>query len=364
MSAMETTDSNPIVTVIIPVYNTEPYLRKCLDSICGQTYRNLEIICVNDGSTDGSLAILEEYAARDARVKVLVQENAGQAAARNRALEIATGDWISCIDSDDWIDSNTYEELLKVIKPGTNIVCFNAQAEGGNDPERNRSVNEYYSVNFEGLQNISEQHISNTSAAVSTKLIRRKLVEEYGIRFPAGKKYEDAAFFFCIMMVAGQAYYVKHGNYYHYLQRAGSTMHASFDKDPIALNHLEICEHVYAFEKRHGITNKWEHVFAWIFHLSYNFASSYIPEDMRATLQAKAYHMARKWGLMRRHDLASIQAIRQHNRSCLEKIYHSCHPNRDSFGIGGCSILSIVHTRTEDVFYLCGKKLFTRKVQR
>ena len=81
---------SPLISVIVPVYNVEKYLRKCLDSICGQTYRNLEILCVNDGSTDGSAAILEEYAARDARIKVFTQPNRGLSAARNTGLEHAT----------------------------------------------------------------------------------------------------------------------------------------------------------------------------------------------------------------------------------------------------------------------------------
>lgn len=97
MSAM------PLVTVIVPVYNVEKYLAECLDSICAQTLKNIEIICINDGSTDLSGDILAQYAARDSRIFVLNQENQGQSAARNNALDLARGKYISFVDSDDVI---------------------------------------------------------------------------------------------------------------------------------------------------------------------------------------------------------------------------------------------------------------------
>lgn len=102
------------VSVIVPVYNVEKYLARCLDSILAQTERNLEIICVNDGSTDASASILADYAAKDSRIKVMAQPNGGQAAARNAALAVATGDWVMFVDSDDWIPPYAVEGFLKV----------------------------------------------------------------------------------------------------------------------------------------------------------------------------------------------------------------------------------------------------------
>ena len=104
------------ISVIIPVYNVEKYLRRCLDSVINQTFRDLEIICVNDGSTDGSSKILEEYKSKDERIILLNQENKGPGAARNIGLKIAKGEYISFIDSDDWIDLNFFEKLYKAAK--------------------------------------------------------------------------------------------------------------------------------------------------------------------------------------------------------------------------------------------------------
>lgn len=109
----------PLISVIVPVYNTAPYLRQCLDSICNQTYQNLEVICVNDGSTDNSAEILEEYAAKDSRIIVITQTNAGPSVARNVAIEQAKGEWIASVDSDDWIEPDTYEYFVRHIANST-----------------------------------------------------------------------------------------------------------------------------------------------------------------------------------------------------------------------------------------------------
>ena len=99
----------PKISVIVPVYKVEPYLRKCLDSIVNQTYRNLQIILVDDGSPDNCGKICDEYAARDRRIEVIHQENGGISAARNAGLNLADGDYIGWVDSDDWIEPEMYE---------------------------------------------------------------------------------------------------------------------------------------------------------------------------------------------------------------------------------------------------------------
>ncbi len=101
-----------LVTVIVPVYNAGPYLEQCLDSILAQTHRNLEVICLNDGSTDRSLATMHAYASCDARIRVIDKQNQGYGATCNRGLQEATGDWISIVEPDDWIEQNMYSDML------------------------------------------------------------------------------------------------------------------------------------------------------------------------------------------------------------------------------------------------------------
>ena len=115
---------NPLVSVIVPVYNMSKYLRQCLDSVLSQTLKEIEIICVDDGSTDDSLEILSEIAVKDSRVRVLQQENKGSGAARNYGISEARGEYIAFMDSDDWYPSDDVLEVLYGLakKFGVNIV--------------------------------------------------------------------------------------------------------------------------------------------------------------------------------------------------------------------------------------------------
>ena len=124
----------PKVSVIIPVYNVEKYLSECLDSVVNQTLKDIEIICVNDGSPDGSAEILEEYAQKDNRIKVITQENRGVSEARNSGLKIASGEYIAFLDSDDYIDLKFFEQLYKrgIESNSDVVVCENIYRFSGN----------------------------------------------------------------------------------------------------------------------------------------------------------------------------------------------------------------------------------------
>ena len=102
-----------MISVIIPIYNVEKYLTKCIESVINQTYKNLEIILVNDGSTDNSKEIIDKYSSIDSRIKVINKKNGGLSDARNVGIELAKGEYITFLDSDDWIELNMYEKLYK-----------------------------------------------------------------------------------------------------------------------------------------------------------------------------------------------------------------------------------------------------------
>ena len=104
-----------MITVIIPIYNVSKYLKNCLESVINQTYKNLEIICVNDGSTDNSLEILKEYKERDERIIIIDKKNAGVSAARNDGIEKASGEYLFCVDGDDYIDEDFFEKFYNRI---------------------------------------------------------------------------------------------------------------------------------------------------------------------------------------------------------------------------------------------------------
>ncbi len=182
--------NNPKISVIIPVYNVEQYLRECLDSVVNQTFRDLEIICVNDGSTDGSLAILEEYAAKDSRIVVMNQENAGQSSARNKALDIAKGDYILFVDSDDVIDLATVEKTYPLaLESDSDLIMFYvSQYESSSNSLLDSPVREQddtlYRINMAFFQ----------YPVIMKCLWKKRLIDRINLRFHEGIKFEDVPF--------------------------------------------------------------------------------------------------------------------------------------------------------------------------
>ena len=136
----------PLISVIIPVYNSELYLKECLDSVINQTYKKIEIICVDDGSTDHALDILNFYQKKDSRIKVFTQENSGPSAARNKALDMAKGDYISFVDSDDFLKPDTYSTLIEYAtqERSWDLIIFGGNIVG----ERNTYFEEKLSTEY------------------------------------------------------------------------------------------------------------------------------------------------------------------------------------------------------------------------
>ena len=182
----------PLVSIIVPIYKVEPYLRRCLDSIVNQTYTNLEIILVDDGSPDNSPQICDEYATKDNRIVVIHKENGGLSDARNAGLDICKGEYISFVDSDDWI-ANTYIELLlkAAIETNTEIAI-------GNFIKTEQS----YRLNIDNIKNPNYVFLNSTSAIKKLwsndkiiyvtawgKLIKKTIFTD--IRFPKSFIYED-----------------------------------------------------------------------------------------------------------------------------------------------------------------------------
>ena len=128
----------PKISIIIPVYNTEKYLVKCIDSLLYQSLEDIEIICVNDGSTDNSQKILDNYAKKDKRIKVIHQENKKQGAARNKGMGIATGEFIGYVDSDDWVDFDYFEELYIAAKKHNLDIALATNVRIGNGKTKKR----------------------------------------------------------------------------------------------------------------------------------------------------------------------------------------------------------------------------------
>lgn len=183
---------SPKVSVIIPVYNVEKYISKCLDTLINQTLKDIEIICINDGSKDNSLSILKKYAQKDSRIKIIDKQNEGLSVARNDGLKLARGEYIGYVDSDDWVDLDFYEKLYNAAKKyNSDIACGNI-IRCGKKVKKYRIKylkEEYFTDNIEKLKTVKIPKYNY----IWNKIYHRENLIKTQILFPEGKTYEDIA---------------------------------------------------------------------------------------------------------------------------------------------------------------------------
>ena len=166
-----------LVSIIIPVYNAAPYIKRCLDSCLVQTHRGLEVICVDDGSTDGSGTMLDEYVARHTNVKVVHQQNGGVVAARKAAIDVATGEFCYFLDSDDWLPETALSDLLALVNNDIDI-AFGNQAIVGNDGTKERRLLPQLELSGPEYMNESLRH---TNGCIGGKMFRTEICRRLSI---------------------------------------------------------------------------------------------------------------------------------------------------------------------------------------
>lgn len=216
------------VSIIIPVYKVEDYLEKCIDSIIGQSYKNIEIILVDDGSPDNCGKICDEYASKDRRIKVIHKTNGGLSDARNYGMDVATGEYICFVDSDDFISQYYVQRLLTVgLLNGSDIVVCNFEFidEKGNKWIRKEKETKVY-TSEEAIRDLLT--VQNTEVMVWNKLYKRSLFTKNNIKFPVGKIHEDNFTTYRLYDKANNVSLINDKLYY-YLQRNNSIM-STFNK--------------------------------------------------------------------------------------------------------------------------------------
>ncbi|MDY4507763.1 MAG: glycosyltransferase [Candidatus Faecousia sp.] len=215
----------PLISVVVPVYRVEKYLDHCIQSIAAQTYPNLEILLVDDGSPDGSGAICDRWAEKDSRIRVFHKQNAGAGAARNTALDAAAGELIAFVDSDDYLHPNMYAHLYGLMKDGVDIAeCVIGLTENDNLPMDDGTGAEILVCDTEEALGL---HIQDAMFCQTppNKLYRRECVG--GIRFPEGNLIDDEFFTYKVL---GNAKKLAHSSacMYAYRQQSGSAMHKPY----------------------------------------------------------------------------------------------------------------------------------------
>ena len=215
------------VSVIVPVFNVEKYLSKCLKSLIKQSIQDIEIICVNDGSYDSSGEILERYAKIDKRIKILNQENKGQATARNLGIIEASGEYLGFVDSDDWVDKDYFEKLYNSAKLyNADIACAGfRRCRNGNGTIRKKYILPQVTDDINKKVRIDKIPADNY---IWNKIYKREKWIESGIEFPEGRYFEDIAIVIKIMNLLGKMVTVPK-TYYHYRKRGNSTVASNGD---------------------------------------------------------------------------------------------------------------------------------------
>lgn len=230
---------NSLISVIVPIYNTELYLHQCVDSILAQSYPHLEVILVDDGSTDSSGQICDEYQRQDIRVRVIHKANGGNTSARKAGLEIAGGEYVAFVDSDDWIEEGMYEQLLLTAREyHTDIVesgCYwdygNVSVEKGSSLpaglfERGRN----YQPLIDNLMKMDGKGRRPIAYSLCNKLLRRAVIKDILKNEKAVLQYGEDAICTYQMVLQSKRIYVVKNSYYHYRMHANSIVHKKDDK--------------------------------------------------------------------------------------------------------------------------------------
>lgn len=243
------------VSVIIPVYNVEKYLNECLDSIIAQSHNNMEIICINDSSTDNSLKVLQEYAEKDERLTILNQpHNMGPSAARNRGLEVATGKYILFVDSDDYIGKNLIEKTLKCAeKQQADEVFFNCEWVSASNnlgwQPQNVSISDVLESDIKTGKDVfiereKAQSVVGRGTTAWSCLYRRVYLNENNLRFYEGILHEDMLFYFRRCMCSKRV--VVYNEKLYFYRKRDNTITTSF-RDERAKSLFIIISIIYAY---------------------------------------------------------------------------------------------------------------------
>jgi glycosyltransferase involved in cell wall biosynthesis len=230
-------NNNVSVSVIVPVYNTEQYIKKCVESILNQTYTDFELILSDDGSTDGSPELCRKFEQQDKRVKYIRQENKGAGAARNSGIDASSGMYITFVDSDDWLDEDYLEMLVQAAKDCDIVQIGNHVYSPEGDVNRGDGINETLLDEMDG-RSVSRYLLEGKYRAGGVpwaKLYRRSLWED--VRFPNMKRFEDVAVLYKIYWKADKMRNIACAKYCYRSQRPGSIMHS-----PYSLEWLEILD--------------------------------------------------------------------------------------------------------------------------
>ncbi len=312
-------DGTPLVSIIIPVYNRELYLRECMDSAVGQTYKNIEIICVDDGSSDSSMDILKEYADENNRITILIQNNSGAAIARNAGIAIARGDYLWFADSDDVLDINACKKFADYINKNTDvdIVILNTM-----DFKNVKDDIEYTRMNIGDMPKenpfspIKYSSMLNkfTSPEPWNKIFSRKFINDKKLRFQNLASCNDVYFSFCSLSLAGKIGYITDICYYYRLMAEGSIM--TKKNNISAINIVEAYKQIRINLISHNKFDIYKNLYYKWFCGNIRYELRFLPARKKAKLLANAYSILG----VKQGTMLIITVISRKSKSILRKV--------------------------------------------
>lgn len=276
---------DPKISVIVPIYNVEGYIRRCMEGLMCQSMREIEVICVDDRGADDSLRIVEDYKRKDERIRIIHHDrNRGLSAARNTGLAHARAPYIMFCDSDDYYAPTMCEEMFAAISlsEDADLAMCGTAAFYDSDCCRSSVEGRYLQLPHSGLQPVSDELLSRCNVFAWNKIYRRKLLDQYDIRFPEGLLYEDAYFFNVYALYTRSIVFVPN-ELYNYCRREGSIMHDTmFGSAEKNLDHLRVAERLYKYMEERGMTDQ-KHLnsFGRVFFTLFESALKYAGTDQK-----------------------------------------------------------------------------------
>lgn len=237
-----------MISIIVPLYNCQDYIEKCLVSIINQSYKNIEVIIINDGSTDDSLLKINKIVQEDTRIRVITRDNGGLSAARNAGIEQSTGDYLMFVDADDELLEDAIEKLYNaILKNEADAAVGSISVVYETHSELQESDKYYYTVRYQGAKIANDTLINDFHCSSCAVLFKKNIIEKNQLRFPVGLVYEDAFWHWIYFTLCKTIAFVKEPVYRYYRHKK-SIMSSTFEQaEGIAIQHIYIVEQIFDF---------------------------------------------------------------------------------------------------------------------
>ena len=263
-----------LISIILPVYNAEEYISEAIESLINQTYQNIQIICVNDGSTDSSSSIIHKYASQDKRIVVIEQENLGVAVARNKGLELAIGSYIMFCDSDDFLELDMCKKMLDaIVSTNVGIAVCSAHVFASSNINRNISfIQRKFDFKTSGIFSLDDYtFLSSLGNELWNKIFKTEIIRKYNIKFPENIWCDDRAFVMKYLSCAQNAYILKDKLYQYRLTPNSYCENVQNNKFKKFFDTVYAMQDVKNFYVKNKLLEKYKYYFAEKVAFSFDF---------------------------------------------------------------------------------------------